>query len=119
VAERIGLPLEPDELWLLARLGETHGRATQADLEGRLEIGGTQCADLLGRLVAKGMATRSAAGLYELSGKGRAGYEHLLTRREQDLEEMLADWDRNEHPDVRAMMKELAKSFASTPPTRV
>src|SRR5690606_28654113 len=40
VAERIGLPLEPDELWLLARLGETHGRATQADLEGRLEIGG-------------------------------------------------------------------------------
>lgn len=119
VAERIGLPLEPDELWLLARLGETHGRATKADLEGRLEIGGTQCADLLGRLVAKGMATRSAAGLYELSGKGRAGYEHLLTRREQDLEEMLADWDRNEHPDVRAMMKELAKSFASTPPTRV
>lgn len=119
VAERIGLPLEPDELWLLARLGETHGRATQADLEGRLEIGGTQCADLLGRLVAKGMATRSAAGLYELSGKGRAGYEHLLTRREQDLEEMLADWDRNEHPDVRAMMKELAKSFASAPPTRV
>ena len=35
------------------------------------------------------------------------------------VEEMLADWDRNEHPDVRAMMKELAKSFASAPPAKV
>jgi EmrB/QacA subfamily drug resistance transporter len=119
VAERIGLPLEPDELWLLARIGESYGRATQADLEARLKIGTGQCTDLLGRLVAAGMATRTPAGLYELSAEGRAGYERLLKRREQDLEEMLADWDRNEHPDVRAMMKELAKSFASAPPARV
>ena len=118
-AGRIGLRLEPDELWLLARIGESFGRATQADLEGRLEIGEAQCADLLDRLVAAGMATRTPAGLYELSGEGRAGYTRLLKRREQDLEEMLADWDRNEHPDVRAMMKELAASFASTPPARV
>jgi hypothetical protein len=32
---------------------------------------------------------------------------------------MLADWDRNEHPEVRALMKTLAQSFASLPPTRV
>ncbi len=118
-AGRIGLQLEPDELWLLARIGESFGRATQADLEGRLKIKAGQCGELLGRLMAAGMVTRTPTGLYELSEEGRAGYERLLKRREQDLEEMLADWDRNEHPDVRAMMKELAKSFASAPPTRV
>jgi DNA-binding MarR family transcriptional regulator len=118
-AGRIGLALEPDELWLLARMGEGRGRATQADLEGRLRIATRQCAELLGRLVASGMATRSEDGLYELSEAGRAGYERLIERREADLEEMLADWDRNQHPDVRAMMKELARSFAATPPARV
>lgn len=118
-ADRIGLPLEPDELWLLARIGETFGRATQADLEARLATRAGQCRELLDRLAAAGMVTRTPAGLYELSEQGRAGYERLLKRREQDLEEMLADWDRNEHPDVRAMMKELANSFASAPPTRV
>lgn len=118
-ADRIGLPLEPDELWLLARIGETFGRATQADLEARLATRAGQCRELLDRLAAAGMVMRTPAGLYELSKQGRAGYERLLKRREQDLEEMLADWDRNEHPDVRAMMKELANSFASAPPTRV
>lgn len=118
-ANRIGLSLEPDVLWLLARIGESHGRVTQADLEGRLKTRPGQCDELLGRLTAAGMVTRTPAGLYEFSGDGRAGYERLLKRREHDLEEMLADWDRNEHPDVRAMMRELAKSFASAPPTRV
>ncbi len=118
-ASRLGLALEPDELWMLARVGENYGRASQEDIRSRLPIGEAQCADLLERLVAVGLAGRTPAGLYELSEQGESAYTRLLRRREQDLEEMLADWDRNEHPDVRAMMKELAKSFASTPPTKV
>jgi len=118
-AGRIGLQLEPDELWLLARIGESPGQAAQADIERRLKTRPGQCDELLGRLMAAGMVTRTPTGLYELSGAGRAGYERLLERREHDLEEMLDDWDRNEHPDVRAMMRELAASFASAPPTRV
>ncbi|WP_296203254.1 hypothetical protein, partial [uncultured Hyphomicrobium sp.] len=67
---------------------------------------------------AEGHSDVTAEGRYELTAEGRAGFERLLARRERDLEDMLADWDRNEHPDVRAMMRELAKSFASTPPVR-
>jgi EmrB/QacA subfamily drug resistance transporter len=118
-AARIGLSVEPDELWLFARIGENHGRATKSDLVALLHLQDAQCAALLDRLTAKGLLTRNPAGLYELSAEGRSGYARLLKRRETDLEEMLADWDRNEHPDVRALMKELAKSFASTPPARV
>lgn len=118
-AKRIGIELEPDELWLLARIGEDRGRSTKRELERRLQIGEADCSRLLDRLVAAGMAGKTSAGLLELSAEGRESYKKLLQRREQDLEEMLADWDRNEHPEVRGMMQELAKSFASTPPVRV
>ena len=118
-AERIGLKLEPDELWMMARVGDNHGRATLEDLEQRLRIDARQLRQLLDRLVAEGMVVRREAGLYEFSAEGQGSYDRLLKRREDDLADMLSDWDRNEHPDVRAMMKELAKSFASTPPTKV
>ena len=39
-------------------------------------------------------------------------------QREADLKKMLADWKPDEHPEVVSMMRELAKSFASYPPTR-
>jgi EmrB/QacA subfamily drug resistance transporter len=117
-ASRMGIGLEPDELWLLARIGELNGRATKAELEQRLRIGDAQCARLLARLVATGMLVELADRGFELSDKGRHDYRRLLQQREQDLKDMLADWSPDEHPDVRAMMRELANSFATTPPTR-
>ena len=41
-----------------------------------------------------------------------------LRRPLRDSTATLADWDRNEHPDVRAIMKELSRSFASVPPSK-
>src|SRR5690606_30875688 len=58
-AGRIGLQLEPDELWLLARIGESPGQAAQADIERRLKTRPGQCDELLGRLMAAGMVTRT------------------------------------------------------------
>ena len=65
------------------------------------------------------MARKTSAGSIELTEQGSAAYYRLVRQREEDLKKMLADWDRNEHPDVRAMMRELAKSFASSPPVKV
>jgi DNA-binding MarR family transcriptional regulator len=117
-AVRMGIALEPDELWLLARIGEMKGRTPKTELEQRLRIGDARCVALLARLVAAGMVMESGDGRLELSDKGRADYRRLLQQREQDLKDMLAGWEPDEHPDVRAMMRELANSFASTPPTR-
>jgi EmrB/QacA subfamily drug resistance transporter len=116
-ATRIGLALEPDELWLLARIGENYGRA-DPDVLARLHVSEQQRASLLARLAAAGMAAETD-GLVELTPLGRESYQKLLRRREEDLRDMLADWDRNEHPDVKAMLRELAKSFAGTPPVKV
>ena len=55
-AARMGIALEPDELWLLARLGEAQVPMSEADLEGRLHVAAGQCQGLLARLVAAGMA---------------------------------------------------------------
>jgi len=57
------------------------------------------------------MARQTADGAFDL--------DRLIHQREEDLRHMLADWDRNEHTDVRAMMQELAKSFASSPPVKI
>jgi DNA-binding MarR family transcriptional regulator len=114
----MGIPLEPDQLWLLARIGEMKGRTTKAELEQRLRVGESRCERLLAQLVAAGMLVEASGGDFDLSEKGRSDYHRLLQRREQDLKDMLSGWEPDEHPDVRAMMRELANSFASTPPTR-
>jgi DNA-binding MarR family transcriptional regulator len=117
-AARMGLTLEPDELWMLARIGEVSGRTSTPELEQRLRIDGTRCKRLVDGLVAAGMATGFSSESFELSDKGRAEYQQLVRQREQDLKDVLADWEPDEHPDVREMMRQLAKSFASTPPAR-
>ncbi len=119
VAERIGLTLRPDALWLLARIGERDGQGTLADLEARLHMAPGESQALRERLVGAGMLAVSEDGRrYALTEAGRSAYARLIARREADLEDMLADWDRNEHPEVRALMKELAQSFAQAPPVR-
>ena len=65
------------------------------------------------------MACKTSAITFELTPKGSAAYDRLVRQREEDLRHMLADWDRNELPDVRDMMRELSKSFASTPPVKI
>jgi EmrB/QacA subfamily drug resistance transporter len=117
-AARMGLDIEPDELWLLARIGENQGRISKSELERRSSIGDAQCAALLARLVATGMAMERPGDVFELSAKGQSDYQRLLQQREAELKRMLADWHPDKHPDVLAMMRELANSFARMPPER-
>ncbi len=117
-AERLNIPLEPDEFWLLARIGEREDQAEKAELAKRL-AGDPHRSRIFERLASAGMARKISAGSIELTEQGSAAYDRLVRQREEDLKKMLADWDRNEHPDVRAMMRELAKSFASSPPVKV
>jgi len=116
-ASRVGIDLPPDELWLLARLGEAQVPVSQAALEAKLDVGTSACGGLLARLVAAQCA-ETADGRYTLTAKGHDNYRRLVEQREQDLKKMLADWKPEEHPEVVNMMRELATSFASSPPSR-
>lgn len=117
-AERFGVDLEPDEFWLLARIGEAGGRASKDRLREKLGPKETREPKLFSRLEAADMAREAPGGSIELTDAGRTLYGRLLRQREENLAKMLADWDSNEHPEVRALMKELATSFASSPPVK-
>lgn len=117
-AKRIGVNLEPDEYWLLARIGERGGRESRSELERRLAVDEAQSARLFAGLLASGMAAEAGDDVVELTSAGRAAYDRLLRRREDDLRHMLSEWDRNEHPEVRALLREMASSFARTPPVK-
>jgi len=117
-ATRMGIALEPDELWLLARIGEGHGPLTLGRLQSNLKISERQIGDLLGRLIAARAVGVSKDGEYALTTKGQEDYQRLVAQREDDLKKMLADWKPDEHPEVVHMMRELARSFASSPPLR-
>ena len=117
-AKGLEVALQPDEFWLLARMGEIGGRADKAELRQRLGPKETRQPQVFGRLEAAGMAREVPGGFVELTEQGQALYARLLRRREDNLAKMLADWNRNEHPEVRALMKELAMSFASSPPVK-
>jgi EmrB/QacA subfamily drug resistance transporter len=118
-AARNGTDLQPDEFWLLARIGEKGGCASKDELLRKLGPKETRQPKVFSRLVTAGMIHAAPNNdVVEMTDKGRELYARLLRQREDNLEKMLADWDSNERPEVRALMKELATSFASSPPIK-
>jgi EmrB/QacA subfamily drug resistance transporter len=117
-AKRNGIDLQPDEFWLLARIGEMGGRASKVELRQKLGPSETRQPKLFSRLEAAGLAREAPGDFIELEQKGQEIYARLLRQREENFAKMLADWNRNELPEVRALMKELAMSFASSPPVK-
>lgn len=117
-AKRNGVDLQPDEFWLLARIGEAGGRESKENLRKKLGPRELHQPRPIERLEDAGMAREAHGGFVELTDKGRSLYAHLLKQREENLAHMLADWDRNEHPEVKALMREMAQSFASSPPIK-
>ncbi len=117
-AKRLDIALQPDEYWLLARIGERGGRASKEELVQRLGARELRQPHLFSRLREAGMAREAPGGFVELTGDGSTLYGRIVRQREADFKKMLADWDVNEHPDVVAMMKAMAKSFASSPPIK-
>ncbi|HEY8266434.1 MAG TPA: MDR family MFS transporter, partial [Steroidobacteraceae bacterium] len=90
-AKAMSIDLEPDALWLFARIGEGKGPGTKTDLERRLGLDSARSAKLLARLTDAGMIFELPHG-FDLSPRGQIEFERLVAGREQDLKDMLADW---------------------------
>jgi len=118
IANQVGLDLDPDQLWFLARVAEKGGSETVAELARRLALSDPQVSDLIARLRNQQLIRTGQGGPVELTENGRDAYARLVKRRETDLNAMLATWKKTEHPEVRALLASLAGSFAAKPPTR-
>ena len=84
----------------------------------RLKLCAAAMFGLMLTVTAASRAAETGGGVIALTPEGRAAYDRLLRRREDDLRHMLSEWDRNEHPEVRALLREMANSFARTPPVK-
>ncbi|MBA2126492.1 MFS transporter [Hyphomicrobium methylovorum] len=116
-ATRLGINLEPDEFWLMSRIGERGGRAKRSDLEARISDPNLKTR-LFESIVRSGMARTSEDGIVELTDDGRVAYARLLEAREDDLRHMMSEWKPEQHPEVLALMQELVNTFARTPPVK-
>jgi hypothetical protein len=118
VAAECDIELEPDELWLLARVSEGDGRETSAGLVRRLSIGKRHLLVLLAKLEASRVLEWGWREAIQLTGRGRDMLDRLVRMREANLKRMLDDWNSNEQPEVRSKVASLARSFAAAPPER-
>jgi hypothetical protein len=97
LAVRAGLDLPPEELWLLARLGE--GRSGNGEALAGLE--------------RRGLADGTA-----LTGEGEAALVRMRAAEREGLNELLSAWSPEEHTELRALLDRLAHELVAEPPTR-
>jgi EmrB/QacA subfamily drug resistance transporter len=101
LADRAGVRLEPDALWLLARIRAGEPVAVERDA--------------LGQLLALGLVARDGP---VLTDAGRELVARIDAARAEGLAELLGDWSPEDNPELRALIDRVAQDFAREPPTR-
>ena len=120
LARRAGMALEPDEIWILARVAQL-GPATGDELAERAGSDRERLTPIFRGLREHGLITAdetSGRASYALSENGRATVEKLRVARSERITELLADWAPETHPEVRRIIDELSKSLAQEAPGR-
>jgi EmrB/QacA subfamily drug resistance transporter len=113
LAQRAGIDLPPRACWLLYRLADQPA-CTVNDVAKRLKVGP--------ELIQPGVDGLSAAGMIEerrrgvecdlyLTDAGTAALGKLTEARRAGLTELLEGWNPEEHPEIIAMVKDLAHSL--------
>ncbi|AMK23148.1 MULTISPECIES: MFS transporter [Sphingomonadaceae] len=110
IAERRGISLAPDEMWLLVQLC----RAPQA-LPANLGEG--SLGPIAGRLVDRGLLRRAREGRLAVSDAGRAIFENIIAGYRAWLAHILERWSPEEHEEVRTMLNGLARELVAELPT--
>jgi EmrB/QacA subfamily drug resistance transporter len=113
LALRAGLDLPPRSVWLLYRLSENPA-TTVADLSYRLKVDPELIEPGVEGLVSAGMIEERPRGAQfdlHLTRKGIDALDKLTDARRSGLTELLEGWNPEQHPEVVAMVKELAHSL--------
>jgi MFS family permease len=113
LAGRAGLDLEPRASWLLYRLADRPD-TTVEDLGARLKVDPELLADGVDSLVSVGMVERVACPdghKLVLTVSGNDAIEKLTAARRDSMTELLEGWDPEAHPEVIAMVRNLAKAL--------
>jgi DNA-binding MarR family transcriptional regulator len=115
IAERIGLELAPDEIWLLTHLGRSEGPVPTAALTDGFAITAAELDGIAGRLAARGLAQPTGDGLV-LTAAGREAFARMVAGYRARLAVILERWRPEEHAEVRAMLADFARGLVSDLP---
>lgn len=109
LAARAGLELEPRACWLLYRLVR-HPCPDVETLAERLGADPARVAPAADALAAGGYVAGNGAGL-ALTPRGDEAAARLVEARRAGLSELLAGWNPEEHPELQARLRELAREL--------
>ena len=113
LAQRAGIDLPPRAVWLLYRLADQPA-CTVKDVAQRLKVDPDLIQPGVDGLSAAGMVEERRRGaecdLY-LTAAGTSALEKLTEARRTGLTELLEGWNPEEHPEIIAMVKDLAHSL--------
>ena len=113
LASRAGLALDPQAVWLLYRLAD-HPDCTLDTVGARLKVDPARLGPAMDTLVGAGMVERADGGGTDrlvLTDAGRRSIEALGAARRDSLLALLEGWDPEEHPEVVAMVRRLAREL--------
>ncbi len=114
LAQRAGVDLHPRAVWLLYRLAD-HPASTASEVAQRLKVEVDLIQPAVDSLVAAGMVEERRRGddepEFHLTAAGRTALDRLTEARRHGLTELLEGWNPEEHPEVIAMVKDLAHSL--------
>ena len=116
LAERAGLDLPPASCWLLYRIADRPD-CSLGEVAGRLKVATSLIEPGVEGLVTAGLVARdgSAPTAHDrelvLTAAGRDAIARLRDARRAGLTDLLEGWDVEEHPEVEAMVRQLADSL--------
>jgi DNA-binding MarR family transcriptional regulator len=118
VATRAGLPLEPPELWLLARLGDRARPPAQSrHPDVAVNVDGEHLAASLDALRGAGYVETEDSPT-RLTPSGVAAYDQLVAARRAGLRDALDGLDPDAHPELRRILDEFARDLLVAAPAR-
>ncbi len=113
LATRAGIDLAPRACWLLYRLAD-HPDLSLEDVGARLKVDPERLRQGERSLVSAGMVERvdcPDGHTLVLTAAGHEAIDKLTTARRQSMVELLEGWNPEAHPEVVAMVRDLARAL--------
>ncbi len=114
LGERAQINLPPSGVWLLCRLGD-HPALTVNEIAKRVKVAPERIEPGVDSLVVAGLVDERVRDGHDrefrLTPSGRVAMEQVTEARRQGLTKLLEGWNPEEHPEVIAMVKDLARAL--------
>jgi EmrB/QacA subfamily drug resistance transporter len=118
VSNLIGIPLEPDAIWLLVQVARTPNTSVDS-LAERFNAPVTRLQALTAELNAKGLIVAATDGRLYATDKGSGTVEQMATDYRKILARTIERWDPDDHDEVRQLLNRLSTSLVGRMPEPV